>query len=352
MKKLLLYSFALLAFSCTKLVDMPITNGPQFEMHAEIDGDSLNLVAGDEDVVYSVSCEEVNGVMVYTGEFEFDNGNKILRFELFDHARPFEDDNSVQLMNDQTSYSNLSSQPAGYLFFDSSAVHGQSVSGAEWLVDGVPQTGNFFLVNEPGIYDVQLNFQFAGGQSQLNNKVYLGFDNPTWGYFDVNSLGYGEFEFESHVQNSGATVEWIIDGTNVYQQSTLMTVLDTGVHKVVMHVTDTDGHEYFREKNVGYVADNYVSEFGFLKQNSDDLHNTVIVSYIEYGADTTVYTSKLLNQNNSSLSAGLQERIMETNQDVVLKFPVDMNFQLLNQDDFGDLKNVSLSGKLGFLVEK
>lgn len=350
MKKLLLYSTLLFAFSCTKLVEMPNSNTPQFEMHMDVDGDSMDLVAGDGDVYYQTSFEEVNGVVVYSGEFIFDGGNQRLKFELFDHSNSYQYGEGVDLFNDFTGFSKLTSQPVGYLFYDSSAIYGQSVTGIEWLVNGVIYNDNFELFNEPGIYDVLLNLEFDGGQtSSLSHKVYLGFDNPCWGYFDVIDHGYGEFEFQSHIQNSATTIEWVVDGDVQGSQSSLISILDTGVHKVGMRVTDQLGHEYYREKNIGHEAQNYIQEFGFLKQNSLDLHNTMIITY---EVDGNVFTSRLLNQDNGFITAGNESEVMEAISNLVLQYPVDMQFKLVNENDFTDTKSISLTGKLGFLVEK
>jgi hypothetical protein len=335
---------------------MPITNGPQFEMHIDMDGDSINIVAGDEDVYYNSYCEERNGVMVFIGEFTFDNGDKKLKFELFDHSNPYNLNQGIALMNDNSAFADYSSAFTGYLFFDSSAVNGQGITNMEWTIDGMVHNDNYHLVNTPGIYDVILNFDFASGASStLHNKVYLGFENPNWGYFDAVDIGYGEYQFTSQVQNSGSVIEWVIDDTLSFVQNDLLISLDTGIHKVIMKVTDALGHEYSREKNIGFASTDFVSEFGFLKQNSSDLHNSIVITYEKKdgSGNSVVYTTKLLNQNNSTVSTGNEEHILETSEDLVLKYPVQMQFDMINENDFNDfIPSISLEGNIGFLVNK
>ncbi|MEZ4937589.1 MAG: hypothetical protein R2799_08340 [Crocinitomicaceae bacterium] len=356
MKKILLYSLIALSFACTKLVDMPVTNGPQFEtamiMTRNNVTDTIVIAAGDEDTYYNASSEIRNGVRVYVGEFVFEGGTKKLKFEYFDHSRPFEFANGDVLLNENTKYADFSSAYIGYLTFDSSSVVGQNISGIDWYIDGVHYSQGSQQISEPGVYDVELVVGFAGGYSStLHNKIYLGFENPCWGYFNVNPLGGGEFEFQSIVQNSAATIEWIINDTAIYQQNDfVLSMSNGGIHKVKMHVTDGDGNEYFREKNVSYNGNNYIEAFNFVKLNSKDLHNSLIVSYEE---DGVVYSSKHLVQQNPLLNIGDENQILETVSDLVFNYPIEMEFQMLDPTNPNtSFTTVSLTGKIGFQVVK
>lgn len=359
MKKLLLYSLVLLSFSCTKLVDMPISNGPHFEtqmvMTRDSAGvsitDSIAIAAGDEDTYYNAFNELRNGVKVYVGEFTFENGNKKLKFEYYDHSKSYEFSDGTAFLNSQTTFADFSSAFTGYLNIDSSAIHGQNITGIDWVIDGMHYTQGSQQISEPGIYDVELNVEFGGSYtSSLHNKVYLGFENPVWGYFTTTELGGGEFSFESVVQNNAATIEWIVNDTIVFQQNDLTINLNQGVHKVKMKVTDTEGHEYYRERNVGYYGDHYIETFNFVKLNSKNLHNTLVVSY---ESDGVVYSSKHLVQQNPLLSIGSESHILESASDIVVNYPVEMEFQMLDPlNPTSSYTTVSLSGKIGFQVEK
>ncbi|MCB0477061.1 MAG: hypothetical protein KDC84_02790 [Crocinitomicaceae bacterium] len=355
MKKIFLYSLIALSFACTKLVDMPITNGPQFETAMIITRnnvtDTIQIAAGEEDAYYNAYTETRNGVKVFVGEFVFESGTKKLKFEYFDHSKPYEFSDGITFFNNETDFADFSSPFIGYLNFDSSSVVGQNISNIDWFVDGVQYNQATQQITEPGIYDVELVLEFGGTYiSKLKNKVYLGFENPCWGYFTSNPLGGGEFEFHSVVQNSTANVEWILNDTEVYQQNDLIVSLGSGVHKVQMHVTDGEGHEYFRERNIGFNGNHYVEAFNFVKLNSKDLHNTLIVSYEE---DGVVYSSKHLVQQNPLLNIGTEKHIMETASDIVVNYPIEMEFQMLDPTNpTTSFTTVSLTGKIGFQVEK
>lgn len=349
-----------MAFSCTKLVDMPITNGPQFETHMVISVfqnnqwevvDSIVIAAGDNDAFYNAYCEERNGVMVYVGEFSFENNTKKLKFEYYDHSVPYTFSDGLSLLNNQTAYSDFTSAYTGYLEMDSNAIYGQYMSGWQWYVDGIPNNNWIHTISEPGVYDIRLDAEFNGQTvSSLENKVYLGFENPSWGYFNVQELGGGEFEFTSYVQNNGATVEWEIDGNLVSTGTSSTAFLSQGVHKVKMKVTDPEGNTYSREQNVGYNATDYVESFNFVKPVGKDLYNTVIISYESNGV---TYSSKHLNQSNSFISIGQENQILETVENLVVQYPVDLQFDMININNLQDpLLKINMSGKIGFLVEK
>lgn len=359
MRHFFLYTIIILASACTKLVDMPITNGPQFEtsmvMTRDSSGvtitDSIKIVAGDDGAVYDSYSEVRNGVKVFVGEFTFEDGTKKLRFEYFDHSKPYDFADGLSLLNTATEFADFSSPFIGVLNVDSSVIHGQNVSAMNWSINGMQSNQGNYQISEPGIYDVELEVEFSGGSSNtIRNTVYLGFENPVWGYFNTTDLGGGEFEFQSVVQNSSATVQWIIDDTLVYQQNDLITSVGQGVHKIKMHVTDAEGHHYSRERNIGYYGNHFVEAFNFIKLNTKDLHNTLIISYENNG---TVYSSKHVVQQNPLLSIGAESHILETGSDIVVNYPVEVEFQMLDpQNPTTSFTTVSLNGKIGFQVDK
>lgn len=347
----------LLSFSCTKLIDMPVSNGPVFETQMEISifqnnqwvvVDSIVIAAGDDDSYYNSYSEERNGVMVYVGEFSFENDTKKLKFEYYDHANPYSMAQGVPLLNNETSFSDFTSAYTGYLSLDSSQLMG-AMTDWQWTVDGTPNNDWIHTISEPGVYDIKLDVEFDGQTvSSLSNQVYLGFENPTWGYFETIDLGSGDFEFVSHVQHADAIIQWEVDGSVVSTGATCLYYLSQGVHKVKMLVSEPGGNNYSREKNIGHNSANYVQSFNFVKPIGKDLYNTLIVSY---ESDGEVYSSKHANQLNPLINIGEENHLMETAHDLIVQYPVDLNFDMINMDNFQLLK-VNMTGKVGFLVEK
>ena len=200
----------LVMVSCKKdKIEIPESNEPVFRVYGTFDGDSLNLVAGDDGAYMHTMTKLENGVNIFTGIIS----NETMSFEVgvFDGNLDVQD-GPVPSTNIAPIYSSVSLIPIATLsknVFQNASM----INYIKWIVDDVDRGTNDVPIYEAGVYEVCAEVYFQdGSQKTLCNEIILGFNHNAT--FDVQTTLMGNGIVKAVIENMSnpmTSVEWYLN---------------------------------------------------------------------------------------------------------------------------------------------
>lgn len=204
---------AFLLNACSKdPVAMPESNDPIFRVDGTFGGETISIVAGDNNGFMHTMTNIENGVEVVSGRLEDDaltielgiyNGGLNNSSEVFDES-----------MNVTPQFSKKYNDPIATLSKDL-LINSDFISYVNWSVDGGASILDSVHIHEPGKYNVCATVHYLNGSSPVNlcNEVIIGYNRYENKHinFEVNTSSSSASAWIDNFQGSIDYVDWYYD---------------------------------------------------------------------------------------------------------------------------------------------
>lgn len=174
--------------SCKKdPIVLPEGNDPVFTLEGTLGTSELNLVAGDDNAYMYTSTKLDNGVRVFSGELS--DGSTSVELGIYDgNVDKPNHSPEIDLENLLLQFAKRSTEPLVVLskyYLDST---GNSIENITWIINGLEQPSDEFLIREPGKYNVCARIKFFGdpGFHVLCDEIIVGYERNA--NFSINIL--------------------------------------------------------------------------------------------------------------------------------------------------------------------
>lgn len=306
--KIVLYlSIPLFLFSCKKkeIPELPESNDPIFKVEGTIDGQNIDLFAGEENAYMYTYTQKINGVNLFTGKLS--DGSTEIEFGVFDGNldlspnSPIEDIfNSIQWAIDPT-------HPIAELN-KNSFINANNISSIDWYSDNIFLGTNYVTIDKPGRYNICALVTFIdGSQSQLCNDIILGYEIHSNFTLHQNLFPNGDLNAWIEVESGTISdIEWTIDNEEFNEEeSNITTNINEESHQVTAKVTFTNG--VVRTKSFlvdGSLGGNNIQDFSLFEITTEnkqtvkrDFDALLVVkkNNIEYRSDFIGNSSGVIN---------------------------------------------------------
>lgn len=306
--KILIFLFIpLFLFSCKKkeLTGLPEGNDPVFKAEGTIDGESIALIAGENNAYMYTYTEKVNGVNKFTGKLS--DGSTEIEFGIFDGNLDSYALASLDEMIDSIQWAIDPTVPLAQLS-KFSFTNADQINSIDWYSDNVFIGTNDVQILKPGKYMICALVTFNDGtQSQLCNELLLGYQINANYTLRYNLFPNGNLNTWVDVENGAiAAVDWKIDGEEINKtESNITTSINNQAHLITATVRFTNG--VVRTKSFlidGSLGGNNIQDFSLFeittlnKQSIKRDYNALVVvrnNNIEYRSDYTGNTSGTIN---------------------------------------------------------
>ena len=276
---------------------------PIFVTTGQLNGESFNIVAGDDGAYMHTMTLLENGVNVFSGEIS--NGNLSLEMGVYDgHI----DKPSHNVVNELTDFSPHFSMgySGNYLELNKFKLcalpNSQNIEKIIWFIDGQKAGVNVALITEPGKYEVRAEVKFYGSAEvqNLTNDVIVGFKrsaNCTIDFeMDQDSVVASIDAFGSSVTG----VTWFLNGNEVANTHDLLLNITPERHTLTARVEMGD---VVRIKSVcidGSGAGNTINDLTHLEEGSQGSPHDYNLRLIVV-KDGTVFVSESADNLNSTI---------------------------------------------------
>ena len=285
----------ILISSCKKdKIKIPESNEPVFRITGMLDGDSIGLVAGDENAYMHTMTLVENGVNVYTGVIS--NGDLSFEVGVFD--------GSLDVINTGTPSANIAPIFSSFsvvpltVLSKNTFQNASNINYIHWYVDGVDRGINDVSIYEPGKYEVCATLYFGDGTNKmLCNDLILGFSHNATAYINTALLGNGYVHMSiGNTTNPIESVEWYLNDVLTETSLDYELSLGTSLDKITAKIRFQNG--VVRTKSVlanGYSALKNVEDFTMFEVQSEGAipRDFNLRFKVTKGAD--VYRSDLTN---------------------------------------------------------
>ncbi|XOV67012.1 MAG: hypothetical protein ACFHU9_15410 [Fluviicola sp.] len=245
------------------------SNTPIFEVHGNLGNESLDLVAGDNDIFMYTTIKMQNGVRVFTGELS--NGETSVELGLFDGNIDIPNSiPQVDLQNTVLKFARRYNDPLAVLRMED-IVPNQNGSHVDWYVNGSFAGSGQISIYEPGKYDICAHVTFLSGQTeQLCDEIILGYERNANCNIDLD-LGQNLIDAELNTNGDPIqSVEWFLNNDLVSTGIDLVYPYVNGIgNKLTARVTFTNG--VVREKSCfidGSDPAQWISDFSVFEYGS------------------------------------------------------------------------------------
>lgn len=181
--------FGVMFASCKKhTVEIPEANDPVFHTEGTLNGQSFELVAGDDNAYMHTMVMEENGVDVFSGKIS--NGDFSIELGIFSGFVDMQGKIDLDDLPEALNFSRVSTTALATLDKDLFP-NAQLISEVAWYVNGVPKGINYHEIDEPGIYDVRAVITFTDmDTAELSSELIVGYKRHANAkikhYLDIN----------------------------------------------------------------------------------------------------------------------------------------------------------------------
>lgn len=209
--------FVIAMVSCKKdTLEIPEGNDPVFNVSGTFGGESIGLVAGDNNAYMHTMTAEEFGVQVYSGELSDEQTS----VEIGIYSGNV-DNGNVEFLGQLPEYLALSSANEGELLRLSKAVlstqlNSQEIDKINWYVDDVFVGVDEVEIHQPGKFNVCAEIKFLSGDTAtLCNEVIVGYqiNGDCWIDFNVNNYTISAYPRASESGPPVSGVQWTLDGS-------------------------------------------------------------------------------------------------------------------------------------------
>jgi len=228
--------------SCKKdiIEDLPTANDPVFNTTGSIDGQSFNLIAGEDNAFMHSFTEVVNGVNKFTGKLS--DGEIEVELGVFDVNIDKANLDIISSINSSILGATIPNSPI--VKFNKDAFFNASViDHVEWYANSIFIGTDSASISMPGIYNVCSLVTFMdGSQESVCNDIIVGYKQNA--NYKLNHLldNTGKAQLWVNVQQGSLqNIEWSIDGIVVSNDDHYIVELEDGGHIISSKVTFTNG---------------------------------------------------------------------------------------------------------------
>jgi len=193
----------ILLTSCTKnKIEIPESNDPVFTLEGTFEGDSISLIAGDNNAFMHTMTYNENGVNLYSGQIT--DGNFSVKLGVYDGYLDFPVNEAVQDIANSTPVFAVNSPGVLAELSKSNFSNSSSINEIEWIINGQFAGINNVQITEPGLYNVCAVVTFMDSSvDSLCNEMIVGYERSAncsidftvdqFGYLeaDIDNMGYG-----------------------------------------------------------------------------------------------------------------------------------------------------------------
>lgn len=291
----------LLTVSCKKdKLEIQESNTPVFSVSGTFDGETLNMIAGDDGAYMHTMTAKENGVNVFSGIIS--NGDLSIEVGVFDGNLDVQL-SAVPNTNIAPIYASISLVPLTTLSkntFENSSV----INSIRWFIDGIDRGTNDIAIYDAGVYDVCAEIHFEDGSDKtLCNEVIIGYNHNATCNLETNLLGNGIIKTSiENPSNPIANVEWYLNDVLSQTTDTFQLYLPASHQKLTAKIYFQNGTVKTKSMIVnGYNSQKNIEDFSAFEMQSEaftsrDFNLRVIITKngIEYRSDKASNASSKL----------------------------------------------------------
>lgn len=346
MNRSLLILFAgVFLVSCKKdpLPELPEENDPYYCIRGLVNGDSINWIAGLDNVTYNYGTGNLNGIETYYGVINSGINDMAIKIEIVEPELIYDGATIASIEAGKLSY--LVNQN-GYIKFN----FGMNYEQFNYVLVKNEQSDFTFqeqvLIEDYGVHNLTLKFTDFSNYESYVLPVRYGFEfiqlNP---YF--NSISEGSTLIVTPETQSG-THEWFLNGNFVSDSLIFAKDLDDGIYQLKHKLKDDNGNvsehtTLIRMKDGTYYWQ--LKYFYMPPSNPVSHYGNVIISMRK---DGVWYTSKNATVNcNNDFTVSNVETIMDVQfKPVSTLFDFEFGAMLYNDDQSDSLYLPQMVGSL------
>lgn len=287
--------------SCKKgKIEIPESNEPVFRVSGTFDGESFDLVAGDDGAYMHTMTKVENGVNIFSGTIS----NETIGFEVgvFDGNLDVQD-GPVPSANIAPIYSSVSIIPLATLsknVFQNASV----INYIQWFVDDVDRGSSDVPIYEAGVYDVCAEVHFQdGSQKTLCNEIIIGFNHNATFDLQTTLMGNGIVKTTiENVSNQVLSVEWYLNDVLTQTTSIFEQYLADTPQKLTAKIYFQNGT--VKSKSIlvnGYYSQKNIEDFTVFEVQSEGFTSSDFNIRVNITKNGELYRSDMANNTSSSV---------------------------------------------------
>lgn len=289
--------------SCKKeTIEDPIPDQtPVFTANGSLNGNSFEIIAGENGAEMQTLTQIENGVKFYSGVLG--DGSENIEFGIHEGNLDITNLSDPSNFSGALHFSRVPDEPLLVLSKDA-LPNASIIQEIKWYVNNIFTGTNYVEINLPGKYDVCAEVTFSDGmQSTLCNEMVVGYENHS-NYklrHYLNQMGVLKVWLDE-ASSMASSVQWFINDEPYCQSETLELPINAKPVKVTSTVTFNNGASRTRSILVdGSLSGKFIEDFSVFES---ELANPVFWDYsviIRYRKNGVTYTSVSADNTNSSI---------------------------------------------------
>lgn len=287
--------------SCKKeKIEIKESNDPVFTLSGDFNGESLSMIAGDNNVYMNTYTEIVNGVDLYSGSIgtvnEFVslgvyNGNVDFTQNFLLDVLP-----SVPIQFAANDALTNWIEAADYMTLG-------AIESINWSINGVTQTTADINLTEPGKFDVCAHITYQDlTQKTICNELIIGYASHANALVNFSTQGGNLNAQLTPIMSSISSVVWKLDGATIGNSVSLLANIGSGTKELSCTIVFTNGITRTKRMLVnGMEPEKNVRDFSACEiyQNSPYFQDyKILMKYLKDGVE---YRSDLADNAQSTL---------------------------------------------------
>lgn len=235
--------------SCKKdPIEIPVSNDPVFLAEGTFNGESFQLIAGDDGAYMHTMTHQENGVSVFSGNIS--DGSMSIELGIYDGVLDIQGQSIENFLPalDSILFSYYVDQTLVVLSKDLLVgISGaQNIAQVDWSINGGPSMENYAYIDEPGRYMVKavVYFDYPGEPfpipQEYYNELIVGYSHQEFS-IDLWNAGQGYFSGEVSSNVPPTETNWFVDGNYIGTANSVPTTSTDSVHSG-MHVVTAEAH--------------------------------------------------------------------------------------------------------------
>lgn len=287
--------------SCKKeKIEIKESNDPVFTLTGDFNGESLSLIAGDNNVYMNTYTEIVNGVDLYSGSIG--TINEFVSLGIYNGNVDFPQNFLQDILPTLTPEFAVNSQLSNWIEATDYMDMGE-IESITWSVNGVTQTSSDLNITKPGKYEVCANITYLDlSQKSVCNELILGYASHANALINFTTQsGYLNAQL-TPIMSAVASVDWKLDGVSIGNAISLNATIGSGTKELSCTVQFANGVTRTKRMLVnGTDPSKNVRDFSACEiyQSSPYFQDYKIV--LKYTKNGVEYRSDFANNTQSNL---------------------------------------------------
>ena len=336
--------------SCKKKqIELPEENSPVFRVEGTLDGQEINLVAGDNNAYMYTSWKTERGVSVFSGNLS--DGSTSVELEIYDGFVDMPDRNKTIPESSGLQIATESSVPYAILSKDNLPNIGL-ISNLDWVVDGVNMGSGDVEIVEPGIYNVCAHVTFySGAYVNLCSELIIGYQHNAncfiKHYLNQNGILTVWAEASSKPIDK---INWYADGQLLGMNTELQIPIDSSSYELSADVFFTNGVVRSKKMVVdGSLGGYFINDLSFFENSPATTSTRDFDVRVKVTQNGVTYSSDLANNDASTVDI-TNVTYYGTNDYGDNVFKIEGAVNAFVADEQGNVKEVSFNTHFGFAI--